>query len=88
MNGSLFFRDGEEGTRSIDLQILPHGEVEVEETFVIELSVPSGEVDLDPHASSITLKVPHCVMLARGVSPSLISSDWGISKNSGHSIKS
>lgn len=67
MNGSLFFRDGEEGTRSIHLQILPHGEVEEEETFVIELSILSGEVDVDPHASSITLKVPH---VCKGVSPS------------------
>uniref|UniRef100_A0A3Q3W600 Adhesion G-protein coupled receptor V1 n=1 Tax=Mola mola TaxID=94237 RepID=A0A3Q3W600_MOLML len=57
VNGSLFFRDGEEGTRSIHLQILPHGEVEEEETFVIELSILSGEVDVDPHASSITLKI-------------------------------
>ncbi|XP_065821533.1 adhesion G-protein coupled receptor V1 [Labrus bergylta] len=57
VNGSLFFRDGEEGTHSIELQILPHGEVEVEETFFIELSVLSGEVDLDPRAGSLTLKI-------------------------------
>lgn len=57
VNGTFFFRDGEEGTRSIELRILPHGEVEVEETFVIELSVLSGELDIDPHAGFITLKV-------------------------------
>uniref|UniRef100_A0A3Q3GBS3 Adhesion G-protein coupled receptor V1 n=1 Tax=Labrus bergylta TaxID=56723 RepID=A0A3Q3GBS3_9LABR len=45
VNGSLFFRDGEEGIHSIELQILPHGEVEVEETFFIELSVLSGEIE-------------------------------------------
>uniref|UniRef100_A0A3Q3J0J5 Adhesion G-protein coupled receptor V1 n=1 Tax=Monopterus albus TaxID=43700 RepID=A0A3Q3J0J5_MONAL len=65
VNGSFFFRDGEEGTHAIELQILPHGEVEVEETFVIELSILSGEMDVDPQAGSIRLKVPHCVMAAR-----------------------
>lgn len=62
VNGTFFFRDGEEGTRSIELRILPHGEVEVEETFVIELSVLSGELDIDPQAGFITLKVPHRYM--------------------------
>lgn len=57
MNGSFFFSDGEEGTRSIDLRILPHGEVEVEETFILELSILSGEVDVDPEAGFIMLKV-------------------------------
>ncbi|KAM3610925.1 uncharacterized protein V6R79_010649 [Siganus canaliculatus] len=57
VNGSLFFRDGEETVHSIDLRILPHGEVEVEETFVIELSVLSGELDVDRHAGFITLKI-------------------------------
>lgn len=57
MNGSFFFRDGEESTRTIELRILPHGEVEVEETFIIELTILSGEMDVDPHAGSVTLKV-------------------------------
>lgn len=57
VNGSFFFGDGEEGTRSIDLRILPHGAVEVEEIFVVELSVLSGEVDVDSRAGLITLKV-------------------------------
>ncbi|KAM9360944.1 adhesion G-protein coupled receptor V1 [Symphorus nematophorus] len=57
VNGSFFFRDGEEGVHSIELRILPHGEVEVEETFVIELSVLSGELEVDPLAGSITLKI-------------------------------
>lgn len=59
MNGSFFFRDGEESTRTIELRVLPHGEVEVEETFVIELSILSGDMDVDPKAGSITLKVLH-----------------------------
>lgn len=62
MNGSFFFRDGEEGTRSIELRILPHGEVEVEETFVIELSILSGELDVHPQANIMTLKVIHSLM--------------------------
>ncbi|XP_070760191.1 adhesion G-protein coupled receptor V1 [Enoplosus armatus] len=57
VNGSFFFRDGEEGTRTIELRILPHGEVEVEETFIVELSILSGGMDTDPQAGSITLKI-------------------------------
>ncbi|XP_068166577.1 adhesion G-protein coupled receptor V1 [Antennarius striatus] len=57
VNGSLFFRDGEEATHSIALRILPHGEVEVEETFIIELSILSGDLDVDSQAGSITLKI-------------------------------
>lgn len=69
MNGSFFFRDGEEGTRTIELRILPHGEVEVEETFIIELSIISGEMDVDPQAGSITLKVTNSNMTAKMISP-------------------
>ncbi|TNN50270.1 G-protein coupled receptor 98 [Liparis tanakae] len=57
VNGSFFFSDGEEGTRVIELQILPHGEVEVEEAFVVELSILSGALDVDPRAGSVTLKI-------------------------------
>ncbi|KAM8885173.1 adhesion G-protein coupled receptor V1 [Spinachia spinachia] len=57
VNGSFFFRDGDEGTQVIELCILPHGEVEVEETFVVELSILSGEVDVDSQAGSVTLKI-------------------------------
>lgn len=63
MNGSFFFRDGEESTRIIELRILPHGEVEVEETFIIELSIFSGEMDVDPQAGSVILKVIQCVFV-------------------------
>lgn len=57
VSGSFFFRDGQTRMGIIELQILPHGEVEVEETFIIELSVVSGEMDVDPQAGSVTLKV-------------------------------
>ncbi|XP_060927102.1 adhesion G-protein coupled receptor V1 [Limanda limanda] len=57
VSGSFFFMDGEEVTRTIELLILPHGEVEVEETFIIELSILSGEMEVDPQAGSITLKI-------------------------------
>lgn len=60
MNGSFHFRDGEGGTRSIELQILPHGEVEVAETFVIRLSHLFGDMDIDPKAGSVTLQVRYC----------------------------
>lgn len=68
VNGSFFFRDGEESTQTIELRILPHGEVEVEETFVIELSIISGEMDVDPHAGSVILKVIDCVIVRIRVS--------------------
>ncbi|KAJ0067530.1 hypothetical protein NL108_008007, partial [Boleophthalmus pectinirostris] len=57
VNGSFSFRDGEESTYTIELHILPHGEVEVEETFVVELIILSGEMDVDPQAGSIQLKI-------------------------------
>ncbi|KAM7391822.1 hypothetical protein PAMP_022479 [Pampus punctatissimus] len=57
VNGSFLFRDGEEGTHTIELLILPHGEVEVEETFIVELNILSGDMDIDPQAGSVTLKI-------------------------------
>uniref|UniRef100_A0A667YA34 Adhesion G-protein coupled receptor V1 n=1 Tax=Myripristis murdjan TaxID=586833 RepID=A0A667YA34_9TELE len=57
VNGSFFFRDKEEVMHVIELRILPHGEVEVEETFIVELSILSGEMDIDPQAGSITIKI-------------------------------
>lgn len=57
VSGSFFFRDGEKSMGIIELRILPHGEVEVAEMFVIELSIVSGEMDVDPQAGSVTLKV-------------------------------
>ncbi|XP_055742122.1 adhesion G-protein coupled receptor V1 isoform X1 [Salvelinus fontinalis] len=57
VNGSFHFRDGEGGLRIIDLSILPHGEVEVAETFVVMLELLSGDMDIDPQAGSVTLKI-------------------------------
>ncbi|KAM4746526.1 adhesion G-protein coupled receptor V1 isoform 2-T2 [Anableps anableps] len=57
VSGTFFFKDGEESMSIIELRILPHGEVEMEETFVIELSILSGEMDVDPQAGSVTLKI-------------------------------
>uniref|UniRef100_A0AAV2MS74 Staphylococcus aureus surface protein A n=1 Tax=Knipowitschia caucasica TaxID=637954 RepID=A0AAV2MS74_KNICA len=57
VNGSFSFKDGEESSYIIDLRILPHGEVEVEETFVVELMILSGEMDVDPQEGSIQLKI-------------------------------
>uniref|UniRef100_A0A8C7IVD8 Adhesion G-protein coupled receptor V1 n=1 Tax=Oncorhynchus kisutch TaxID=8019 RepID=A0A8C7IVD8_ONCKI len=57
VNGSFHFRDGEGGLRIIDLSILPHGEVEVAETFVVMLELLSGDLDIDPQAGSVTLKI-------------------------------
>lgn len=57
MNGTFSFRDGEGGVRSIELKILPHGEVEVTEKFIVLLSILSGEMGIDPRAGSVTLMV-------------------------------
>lgn len=73
VNGTFFFKDGELSTHTVELLILPHGEVEVEETFVIELNILSGEMDVDPQAGSIKLKVFHCIMTAKLFPPSLIN---------------
>lgn len=62
MNGTFFFRDGDEGTHTIELRILPHGEVEVEETFVVELMILSGDMDIDRQAGSVKLKVFTCFL--------------------------
>lgn len=63
VNGSFNYKDGEGGLRVIQLQILPHGEVEVEETFVVKLRVLSGEMDIDPRAGSVTLRVCYYCLL-------------------------
>ncbi|XP_036383544.1 LOW QUALITY PROTEIN: adhesion G-protein coupled receptor V1 [Megalops cyprinoides] len=57
VNGSFHFRDGEGGLRTIELTILPHGEVEVEETFVVMLGLLSGDTDIDPRAGSFALTI-------------------------------
>ncbi|XP_061753493.1 adhesion G-protein coupled receptor V1 [Nerophis ophidion] len=57
LNGSFVFKDGEEGQRVIELRILPHGQVEMEELFVVELSILSGDTDIHPQAGSVTLKI-------------------------------
>ncbi|KAJ6669788.1 hypothetical protein lerEdw1_000337 [Lerista edwardsae] len=57
VNGSFYFEEAEGGLRSINLEIYPHEEVEVQETYVIRLSVAKGETELDPEAASITLTI-------------------------------
>ncbi|KAK9974393.1 hypothetical protein ABG768_022494 [Culter alburnus] len=57
VNGTLSFRDGEGGVQSIELKILPHGEVEVTEKFIVLLSILSGEMGIDPRAGSVTLTI-------------------------------
>uniref|UniRef100_K7FWY2 Adhesion G protein-coupled receptor V1 n=1 Tax=Pelodiscus sinensis TaxID=13735 RepID=K7FWY2_PELSI len=55
VNGSFYFREGEGGLRTISLKIYPHGEVEVQEVFIIRLSFVKGETEIDPKATNITL---------------------------------
>uniref|UniRef100_A0A8C3RD85 Adhesion G-protein coupled receptor V1 n=1 Tax=Cyanoderma ruficeps TaxID=181631 RepID=A0A8C3RD85_9PASS len=55
VNGSFYFEEGEGGLRTINLQIYPHEEVEVQETFIIRLSLIKGETEIDSKANSITL---------------------------------
>ncbi|XP_074850311.1 adhesion G-protein coupled receptor V1 [Carettochelys insculpta] len=55
VNGSFYFREGEGGLRTISLTIYPHGEVEVQEIFIIRLSLVKGETEIDPKATNITL---------------------------------
>ncbi|XP_060091684.1 adhesion G-protein coupled receptor V1 isoform X2 [Heteronotia binoei] len=55
VNGSFYFEEGEEGLRSINLEIYPPEDVEVQETYIIRLNVVKGETELDPKAASIAL---------------------------------
>ncbi|XP_030633613.1 adhesion G-protein coupled receptor V1 [Chanos chanos] len=57
VSGSFHFRDGDGGQRAIELRILPHGEVEVAEMFVVTLNVVSGDMDIDPRAGSVTITI-------------------------------
>lgn len=59
VNGSFYFEEGEGGLRTINLQIYPHEEVEVQETFIIRLSLMKGETEIDSKANSITLIVSY-----------------------------
>lgn len=63
VNGSFYFEDGEGGLRSINLEIYAYEEVEVQETYVIRLSVVKGETELDPEAANIILTVNHTFFL-------------------------
>ncbi|NXF82786.1 GPR98 protein, partial [Sclerurus mexicanus] len=55
VNGSFYFEEGEGGLRTINLQIYPHEEIEVQETFIIRLSLIKGETEIDSKANSIIL---------------------------------
>ncbi|KAE8635798.1 hypothetical protein XENTR_v10002742 [Xenopus tropicalis] len=57
LNGSVHFNDGEGGIKTISLTILPHGEIEVEEKFIIILSVGSGDAVIDRKAGNVTLTI-------------------------------
>ncbi|XP_032297180.1 adhesion G-protein coupled receptor V1 isoform X2 [Coturnix japonica] len=55
VNGSFYFGEGEGGLRTIHLQIYPHEEIEVQEIFIIRLSLVKGETEIDPKANNISL---------------------------------
>ncbi|XP_063820072.1 adhesion G-protein coupled receptor V1 [Pseudophryne corroboree] len=57
LNGSFYYKDGEGGLRIINLNILPHGEIEVQEKFIVVLSIVSGTIDVDPKAGNVTLTI-------------------------------
>lgn len=57
VNGTFYFEEAEGGLRTITLEIYPHEEVEVQETYIVRLSIAKGETELDPKAASITLTV-------------------------------
>ncbi|XP_019373727.1 PREDICTED: G-protein coupled receptor 98 [Gavialis gangeticus] len=57
VNGSFYFGEEEGGLRTINLKIYPHEEVEVQETFIIRLSLVKGETEIDQKAANITLLI-------------------------------
>ncbi|XP_059825311.1 adhesion G-protein coupled receptor V1 [Hypanus sabinus] len=57
VNGTFYFRDGEIGNRIIELNILPHGEIELQETFIIQLTLDMGDAEIDRNAGTVLLTV-------------------------------
>ncbi|XP_040275580.1 adhesion G-protein coupled receptor V1 [Bufo bufo] len=57
VNGSFHYNDGEGGLRIITLTVLPHGEIEVQEKFIVVLRVASGTTEIDPKAENVTLTI-------------------------------
>ncbi|KAM5191785.1 adhesion G-protein coupled receptor V1 [Mantella aurantiaca] len=57
LNGSFYYGDGEGGIRVITLTILPHGEIEVQEKFIVVLSIAIGSTEVDPKAGNVTLTI-------------------------------
>ncbi|KAM4875921.1 adhesion G-protein coupled receptor V1 [Thomomys bottae] len=57
VNGTFYFEEGEGGVRIITLTIYPHDELEVEETFTIQLSIVKGEATLDSRAKEVELTI-------------------------------
>ncbi|XP_067885769.1 adhesion G-protein coupled receptor V1 [Heterodontus francisci] len=57
VNGSFYFRDGEAGNRIIELNILTHEEIEIQETFIIQLSLDFGEAEIDRKAGKVLLTI-------------------------------
>ncbi|EPQ10965.1 G-protein coupled receptor 98, partial [Myotis brandtii] len=57
VSGAFHFGEGEGGVRTIILTIHPHEEIEVEETFVIKLTLAKGQAKLDSRANAVTLTI-------------------------------
>ncbi|XP_051876623.1 adhesion G-protein coupled receptor V1 [Pristis pectinata] len=57
VNGTFYFRDGEVGNRIIELNILPHEEIEIQETFIIQLILDIGDAEIDHKAGKVLLTV-------------------------------
>ncbi|XP_032873159.1 adhesion G-protein coupled receptor V1 [Amblyraja radiata] len=57
VNGTFYFKDGEVGNRIIELNILPHGELEIQETFIIQLGLDIGEAEIDRADGKVFLTV-------------------------------
>ncbi|XP_043565048.1 adhesion G-protein coupled receptor V1 isoform X2 [Chiloscyllium plagiosum] len=57
INGTFYFRDGETGNRVIELSVLPHEEIEMQETFIIQLILEFGEAEIDHKAGKVFLTV-------------------------------
>ncbi|XP_048383057.2 adhesion G-protein coupled receptor V1 isoform X4 [Stegostoma tigrinum] len=57
VNGTFYFRDGETGNRIMELSVLPHEEIEIQETFIIQLSLDFGDAEIDHKAGKVFLTV-------------------------------
>lgn len=63
VSGTVSFREGDGGVRTIVVTVCPHEETEAEETFIVQLTPLKG-AKLDPRAKAVAITVSLSVFAA------------------------